>query len=80
MTPSQPIVSSLWTWHRKKVCLQPLSDRKYPRTTGHVNLLWLDYFCLREVKPAFAASQGKVKTISWSVTCPDPGFNDPAAM
>jgi hypothetical protein len=25
------------------------------------------------------ADQGNVKTISWSVTCPDPGFNEPAA-
>jgi hypothetical protein len=23
--------------------------------------------------------QGMVKTMSWSVTAPDPGFNDPAA-
>ena len=26
------------------------------------------------------AAQGKVKTISWSVTCPAAGFSDPAAM
>ena len=28
---------------------------------------------------AFPPHHGMVKTISWSVTPPDPGFNDPAA-
>ena len=46
---------------------RPGKAKKHQRATSVLS--WSKY-----------VSQGKVKTINWSVICPAPGFNDPAAM